>query len=90
LQSQNGARDHQGRHDQKEGEDGSEVHGEGIALQYQSKVFERYFRVPGKSTEGTGLGLAISKEFIEAQGGKIGMESDLGSGSLFWVEVLVG
>ena len=64
--------------------------GQGIAPQYQSKVFERYFRVPGMRTEGTGLGLAISKEFIEAQGGKIGMESDFGSGSLFWVEVLVG
>ncbi|MEY3445169.1 MAG: sensor signal transduction histidine kinase [Bacteroidota bacterium] len=64
--------------------------GQGIAPQYQTKVFERYFRVPGMRTEGTGLGLAISKEFIEAQGGKIGMESDLGSGSLFWVEVLVG
>lgn len=59
--------------------------GQGIAPQYKDKVFDRYFRVPGTKKEGTGLGLAISKEFIEAQGGKIEMESDFGAGSLFTV-----
>ena len=59
--------------------------GQGIAPEYKDKIFERYFRAPGSGTEGTGLGLAISKEFIEAQGGKITVESDFGAGSTFTV-----
>lgn len=58
--------------------------GQGIQSQYLSKVFERYFRIPGTKKEGTGLGLSISKEFIEAQGGKIGVESEYGAGSTFY------
>lgn len=57
--------------------------GQGIAPQYKDKIFDRYFRVPGTMKEGTGLGLAISKEFIEAQGGKITVESEFGAGSTF-------
>jgi PAS domain S-box-containing protein len=57
--------------------------GQGIAPQYKDKVFDRYFRVPGTKKEGTGLGLAISKEFIEAQGGQIKVESEFGAGSEF-------
>ena len=56
----------------------------GIPEQYLAKVFDRYFRVPGSQKEGTGLGLAISKEFIEAQGGLLGVESEFGSGSAFY------
>ena len=41
--------------------------GPGIEKQYLSRLFEKFFQVPG-SASGTGLGLAISKEFIEAQG----------------------
>ena len=59
--------------------------GQGIDPQYKDKVFDRYFRVPGTKKEGTGLGLAISKEFIEAQGGQISVESDFGAGSTFTV-----
>ncbi len=59
--------------------------GQGIPPQYVDRVFERYFRVPGSTSQGTGLGLAISKEFIEAQGGKISVESDFGAGSTFKV-----
>lgn len=58
-------------------------HGSGIPDKYLPKVFDRYFRVPGTQREGTGLGLAISKEFIEAQGGSLGVESEFGSGSPF-------
>jgi signal transduction histidine kinase len=57
--------------------------GPGIPSEYQSKVFERFFKVPGSKEGGTGLGLAISKEFIEAQGGQIWTKSNLGSGSTF-------
>ena len=59
--------------------------GQGIAPQYKDKVFDRYFRVPGTKKAGTGLGLSISKEFIEAQGGQIHVESELGAGSTFSV-----
>jgi len=57
--------------------------GQGIAPQYKDKIFDRYFRVPGTKKEGTGLGLAISKEFMEAQGGQISLESEFGAGSTF-------
>lgn len=57
--------------------------GRGIESQYINRVFDRYFTVPGTKKEGSGLGLAISKEFIEAQGGEITVESDFGAGSVF-------
>jgi PAS domain S-box-containing protein len=57
--------------------------GQGIEDQYKDKIFERYFRIPGTKKEGTGLGLSISKEFIEAQGGTITVDSEYGSGSTF-------
>jgi signal transduction histidine kinase len=57
--------------------------GKGIDSNYKDKIFDRYFRVPGNKEEGTGLGLAICREFIEAQGGKIWVESDYGDGSKF-------
>jgi two-component system, NtrC family, sensor histidine kinase KinB len=59
--------------------------GQGIAPQYKDKIFDRYFRVPGTKKEGTGLGLAISKEFIEAQGGQITVDSEFGAGSTFTI-----
>ncbi|WP_312090423.1 ATP-binding protein [Chryseobacterium sp.] len=57
--------------------------GKGIEPQYISKVFDRYFRIPGSKKQGTGLGLSISKEFVESQGGIIDVESDFGAGSTF-------
>jgi two-component system, NtrC family, sensor histidine kinase KinB len=61
--------------------------GQGIAPQYKDKIFDRYFRIPGTQKEGTGLGLSISKEFMEAQGGSITVESDFGAGSTFTIEL---
>lgn len=63
--------------------------GPGIPSEYLSKVFERFFTIPGSTAKGTGLGLAISKELIEAQDGRIWVESDYGAGARFNVELPV-
>lgn len=56
--------------------------GPGIERKYVDRLFEKFYQVPG-TPSGTGLGLAISKEFIEAQGGAIYMQSKPGEGSTF-------
>jgi len=63
--------------------------GKGIESKYLGKLFDRYFQVPGTFKTGTGLGLAISKEFIEAQGGTIHVESKIAVGSKFYFKLLV-
>ncbi|HEX8017040.1 MAG TPA: ATP-binding protein [Flavobacterium sp.] len=63
--------------------------GKGIEPRYKDKVFDKYFQIPGSQKSGTGLGLAISKEFIEAQNGSVGVESNLGLGSTFWFTLKV-
>lgn len=59
--------------------------GKGIEEIYQKRLFDKYFQVPtdGNNKSGSGLGLAISKDFIEAESGKIWVESALGEGSRF-------
>jgi PAS domain S-box-containing protein len=59
--------------------------GKGIEEKYQKRLFDRYYQVPtdGQNKSGSGLGLAISKDFIEAQNGKIWVESAIGEGSKF-------
>jgi signal transduction histidine kinase len=60
--------------------------GVGIPLEYQSHVFDRFFRIPGQSDEaGTGLGLAIAKEVVTAHGGEITCESEPGKGTTFQI-----
>ncbi|HMA52855.1 MAG TPA: ATP-binding protein, partial [Acidobacteriota bacterium] len=58
--------------------------GEGIPAAFLSRIFEPFFRVPGRGNEtGAGLGLAIVKEIIEAHGGTVSAESREGQGSRF-------
>lgn len=58
--------------------------GEGIPRQYQERIFERFFQVPGARRGGVGLGLYLSREIVRAHGGDMGVESQPGRGSTFW------
>ena len=60
-------------------------HGPGIPEEHQGRIFERFFRVPGQSKTGAGLGLSIAREIAVAHGGRIGMHSQPGDGSEFFV-----
>lgn len=65
--------------------------GPGISEEELKKLFGKFYRAEssvGKTT-GTGLGLYISKLLLEKFGGKIGVNSELGKGSIFWFELPV-
>ncbi|MEP0819252.1 ATP-binding protein [Trichocoleus desertorum GB2-A4] len=62
--------------------------GIGIASEHQLRIFERFYRVSGdrsRQTGGTGLGLAIAKAIVEAQQGRLKVQSELGKGSTFTI-----
>ncbi|TGQ29589.1 MULTISPECIES: response regulator [unclassified Mesorhizobium] len=66
--------------------------GIGIPAEKLQNVFEKFAQVDGSSTrrhEGTGLGLAIAARLVDLMGGKIGVESEIGRGSVFWFAVPV-
>lgn len=57
--------------------------GEGIPTEYLSHIFDKFVQVPGAATGGAGLGLAISRLIVEAHGGQISVQSEVGHGSTF-------
>lgn len=65
--------------------------GVGIAPEESAKLFNPYQQVNSgvnaKQVVGTGLGLAITKEVVAQHGGTVGVISDLGRGSTFWLQV---
>jgi signal transduction histidine kinase len=61
--------------------------GEGIAPEHLPHVFERFYRVEKsrvRNESGSGLGLAIVKQMVQAHGGKVWVESNIGKGSIFY------
>lgn len=65
-------------------------HGTGVPKEFQDKIFDRFQQVKvsdAKVKGGSGLGLAICKALVEAHGGSIGVQSEEGKGSLFWLRV---
>jgi len=63
--------------------------GEGIPPEKMKRLFLPFERLGMETVEqeGTGLGLALSKGLVEAMGGRIGAESKVGEGSIFWLEL---
>jgi signal transduction histidine kinase len=60
--------------------------GQGIAPKHQDRIFDRFYRVDGGDTQaiyGQGLGLYIARKLVEAMGGEIRVESEIGKGSKF-------
>lgn len=64
--------------------------GRGIPAEFRDKIFDRFEQVSiddNRVKGGTGLGLAISKSIVVAHGGTIGVDSEEGAGSSFWIRL---
>src|SRR5262245_46619354 len=64
--------------------------GPGIAEEHQLRIFEQFHQIDSSNTKakgGTGLGLAIAKQIVEMHGGRIWVESTLGKGATFQMEL---
>jgi signal transduction histidine kinase len=64
--------------------------GPGIPEEHQARIFEQFHQVDSSNTKaksGTGLGLAIAKQIVEMHGGRIWVQSTLGKGSTFQIEL---
>ena len=65
-----------------------EDNGIGIAPEHQKRIFRVFERLHGiESYPGTGIGLAIVKKGVDRMGGQVGVESQLGQGSRFWIQL---
>ena len=64
--------------------------GRGVPAEMKEKIFERFVQVDKTDTSergGSGLGLALAKSIVEQHGGAIGVESEPGAGSTFWIKL---
>jgi len=65
-------------------------HGKGIAPLDQSRIFNRFFHMDDEhnfENRGQGLGLSIVKSIAEKHGGSVNVESKLGAGSIFYLDI---
>jgi signal transduction histidine kinase len=62
--------------------------GKGVAPEFHERIFERFFKVD-EFIPGAGLGLSISRTMAYSLGGTVGVDSSLGEGATFWVEIPV-
>lgn len=61
--------------------------GPGIPPEYHQRIFEKFGQVRTHQRMGTGLGLTFCRLAVEAHGGAIGVDSEVGKGSTFWFEL---
>jgi PAS domain S-box-containing protein len=63
--------------------------GMGLSVDQQSQLFQTFNRLGQEASgiEGTGIGLVVAKQLVELMGGTIGVQSTVGEGSVFWVEL---
>ena len=65
-----------------------EDNGIGIRREVYERIFQMFQRLnPPGQYEGTGIGLAIVRKAVERMGGHAGVESELGKGSKFWIQL---